>query len=92
MVAPVSASSRSKHELRALASQAGEVRTHALARGIARQIGKVTVLLPLTRSHRSPPGGVEASEIDIRQMCTLRDRFKHRIVARQQAARASAAN
>jgi len=41
--------------------------------------------LPLARSDRSPPGGAEASEIDIRQMCAARDTFKHSIAACRQA-------
>src|SRR6267378_3333041 len=45
--------------------------------------------LPLTRSDRSPPGDAEASEINLRCMCAIRDGFKHSITARQQAALAS---
>ncbi len=48
--------------------------------------------LPLTRSDRSPPGGAEASEINLRCMCAIRDGFKHPITARQRAALASAMN
>jgi len=39
-----------------------------------------------------PLGGAEASEINIRCMCAIRDGFKHPITVRQRAALASATN
>src|SRR5712671_4374837 len=41
------------------------------------------IYLPLTRPDRAPPEGAEASEIDIRPMCAVRDSFAHWTAARR---------
>src|SRR5260221_3423398 len=41
------------------------------------------IYLPLTRPDRAPPEGAEASEMDIRPMCAVRDSFKHWTAARR---------